>query len=159
MEIVRSIFWWSITLATLIVVDDLLVGPMFWTLSVWSAPGATLIAFVVSLAAQTWLVRASIKPEPGRIARAMLNRLLLGHKNKEIAARELSFKNRSVTLTGAIFSTLVVGSVIPTIVLAKQGIDVARITYLLACIYAIEFAAIHGGYGLGGLARLVLLRS
>lgn len=152
-------FWWLITLAVLIVVDDLLVGPLFWTLSVWSAPGATLIAFFVSLAAQTWLVRASIKPEPGKIARAMLNRLLLGHKNKEIASRELSLKHRSATVTGAIFSTLIIGSVIPTIVLAKQGINVTRITYLLACIYAVEFAAIHGGYGLGGLVRLVLLRS
>lgn len=152
-------FWWSITLAVLIVVDDLLVGPMFWTLSVWSAPGATLIAFVVSLVAQTWLVRASIKPEPGKIARAMLNRLLIGHKNKEIASRERSLKNRSATVTGAIFSTLIIGSVIPTIVLAKQGMNVTRITYLLACIYAVEFAAIHGGYGLGGLVRLVLLQS
>ena len=152
-------FWWSITLATLIVVDDLLVGPMFWALSVWSATGATLIAFAVSFAVQTWLVRASIKPEPGKIAHAMLSRLSLGHKNKGIAARELSLKNRSATLTGAIVSTLVVGGVIPTIMLAKQGVDVARITYLLACIYSVEFAAIHGGYGLGGLVRFVLLRS
>lgn len=156
MRIVHGVFWWIVTLTTLIIVDDLLFGPVFWIISVWNALAVTALAFTASFAMQIWLVRAGTNPNPGRVAKCMLDRLLLGHKNEEVVAREASLKARASSVIGAVIVTPIIGGVIPALLLAKRGVDVGRLTYLLATIYSIEFAAIHGGYGLGGLVRLVV---
>ena len=157
MRIAQGIFWWIVTLTTLIIVDDLLFGPFFWALALWSAPVATIIAFAASYAMQIWLIRAGTRPDMGRIARAMLARMMLGHKREEIAVRETSLKERSATIAGAFIMTPIIGGVLPALLLAKRGVDVTRLSYLLALIYSIEFAAIHGGYGFGWLVRVMVL--
>lgn len=158
MKIVRAVFWWTITIITLFVLDDLVFGPIFWGLAVFTTPiVATVVAFCSSWAFGTWLVRAGLKDEPSKLAQGMLNRLMLGHKNSHIHRREESLKRNVASAAGALVVTPLVGGVIPSLLLRKHELmavdSIRRYSVLLCAIYALEFAAIHGGYGFGAAAR------
>ena len=69
---------WVVTIVTLIVLDDLVFGPIFWALARWqgSAVAAT-VAFVVYFVAQIFIVHQGTRPEPHRLAAFFLRRLRL----------------------------------------------------------------------------------
>lgn len=158
MRIVHAIIWWSITLAFLFVIDDLTFGPMFWALALVSPVLSTIVAFVASIAFQLVLVREVLRPQRKKIVQFFLRRLLMEERaNPEIEMRERSIKRRAASITGAIVVTPLLGGVIPISVLKKQG-DVSEnalnlLALPLAVMYATEFALIHGGYGIGAIAR------
>ncbi len=155
-----SAFWWGVTILTLVILDDLVFGPIFWTIAVWNQRLATLMAFVVSWVAGMWLIVASLRPTPSKSAQFMLNRLMLVRKNRKIAVREASIRRRAWTVAGAFFVTPMIGAVIPVLLIAKHNVlpenKLLRLAVVLTAIYAIEFALIHGGYGIGAVIHNLL---
>ncbi len=160
MRIVHGVFWWSVTLITLLILDDLLFGPIFWVLALVNPLLSTVVAFVASVLFQNWLIQAGLKAHPGKLATFFLNRLMLGRKNAEVARREDSIKRSAGSAIGALMVTPLIGSVIPVLLLGKHRLMSAEklryFSVLLSVIYAIEFALLHGGYGFGGLVRVIL---
>lgn len=159
MRIVRGIFWWGITLITLFILDDLLFGPVFWVLSVVDPVLSTGAAFIASVIFQNWLIRAGLKEQPNKAATFFLKRLMLERKNTEIAKREESIKHRAASAAGALMVTPLIGAVIPVLLLNKHNLmstdKLRRFSVLLTFVYGIEFALIHGGYGIGAIIRAV----
>lgn len=156
--IALSIFWWTVTVLTLVLLDDLLFGPVFWAIAVWNRPAATIIAFLVSMIVQIWLVRAGTKEVPGKAASFMLKRLMLDRKNKEIEKRDQEIKAKSAKIGGAIMISPLIGGVLPVLLLHKHQFSratVLKVAWVTIPIYAIEFMAIHGGYGLGHIANML----
>lgn len=154
-RVASFIFWWGVTLVTLVLIDDLVFGPVFWMLSQVNAVMATATAFGVSLVFQLWVNWAGLQPEPGRTARFFINRLMAAHKRSQVVEREESVRRMIVSGASATAISLLVGGVLPIIFLhRRQMMDVGRLrrlAVLTSTIYAIEFALIHGGYGLGAV--------
>lgn len=153
---IGSLFWWFITILTLFVLDDMLFGPIFWALSLASQTVATVLAFCIPIATQQWLIREGTKDEQAKIAKFALTKLSLERKNSQISEREEQIKAKSVRYFGAAAVAPLIGGVIPTLVLYKQGFpraSVLRFSWIPTILYAAEFAAIHGGWGVGGVLR------
>lgn len=159
-RVVQGAFWWFLTIVTLFVLDDLLFGPFFWMLALIGPLFSTLVAFMFSVMFQIWLVRACLKPEPGKLPAFLLSRLMLERKNAEIAKRESSVKRRATSVVGALLVTPLIGGVIPSLLLHRHGVlsdhKIKRLSLLFALIYGLEFALLHGGYGFGALLRAVV---
>lgn len=133
---------------------------MFWALALVSPVLSTGAAFAASVALQLVLIREVLHPRRKKIVTFFLQRLLMERTNPEIEMRESSLKRRAASVAGAILVTPLLGSVIPISVLKKQG-DVSVMTLRqlalpLSALYAVEFALIHGGYGLGAVVRWVV---
>lgn len=160
MRVVHGMFWWVVTIITLFILDDLLFGPLFWAIALWSQQGSTAIAFMASVIFQNWLINACLKEHPSRMAKFFLERLMLQRKNEEIAEREESVKRTVTSAAGAIAVTPLIGAVIPTLLLNKrQRMDrkvIKPFSFFLTLIYGTEFALLHGGYGFGALVRALL---
>ncbi len=154
-----SAFWWTITVLTLFILDDLVFGPVFWTIAVWNQLAATVIAFAASWAFGMWLIIAGMRPAPSRAASFLLKRLMLERKNEEIAAREASIRKQAWSVAGAFLVTPLIGAVIPVLLLNKKQAmshaQLLRLALVLTALYATEFALIHGGYGLGAIAHSI----
>jgi hypothetical protein len=150
-----SLFWWIVTILTLFILDDLVFGPFFWAVSVWSQPLATGLAFAASWSFGMWLIIASLRANPSRPSQFMLNRLMLARQNGEIARREASIRHQAASVAGAFLVTPLIGAVIPTLLLAKHNVlsseRLVRLAVPMTALYASEFALIHGGYGIGGI--------
>jgi hypothetical protein len=159
MRIVQGIFWWGMTVLTLLVLDDLLFGPVFWTLALVSPMLSTVAAFVASVGFQTWLVTAGMREHPTGIASFFLRRLMLERKNEKIAERERALRYSAASVIGAFVVAPLVGGVIPALILHKYNlmstVRLRAFAFALSVIYAFEFALIHGGYGIGALVRSV----
>jgi hypothetical protein len=159
LRIARGLFWWTVTILTLIVLDDLVFGPVFWSLALWSRMGAALAAFFASWAFGTWLVFRGTREEPGRVASFFLNRLWLERRNPDVARRERKVREAVTSALAAVVATPFVGGVVPSLLLYKRDalpvVRIRRLAVLLAALYAVEFAAIHG-YGFGGVLRTVV---
>lgn len=156
--IALSIFWWTVTVLTLFVMDDMVFGPVFWAISVWSQVGATVLAFVISLLFQLWLVRAGTSSNPGRVAKFMLKRLMLERKNPEVEKREEKIKAKSAKISGAILVSPLIGGVLPILLLYKHQFSrntTLEVAWATTFIYAIEFCLLHGGYGFGRIAHSI----
>lgn len=157
MRIVHAILWWGITLAFLFVIDDLTFGPMFWGLALVSPVLSTCVAFIASVVFQMVLIREVLYPRQKKIITFFLRRLLMERTNPEVEVRERSLKRRAASVIGAIMITPLLGGVIPISVLRKQGDTsektLRRLALPLSVVYATEFALIHGGYGIGAIAR------
>lgn len=153
----KSALWWTVTLVTLVALDDMVFGPVFWALSQIGPLFATLVAFGVSLGAQTWLIRAGLRPERGRVVRFLIARLMLGHKRPQIAEREASLQRKVVSTVSAVLLAFIVGGILPILFLQRRGVAsiqyLRRLGWLTSVVYALEFSLIHGGYGLGALFR------
>lgn len=158
-RIARGLFWWSATILVLVVLDDLVFGPIFWSIALLSLPLAIALAFLASWAFGTWLVFRGTRAEPGRIARFFLNRLWLERRNPDIARRERKVRQSVTSGVAATIATPFIGGVIPCLVLHKRDAmpvaQIRRLAVFLAALYAVEFSAIHG-YGFGRLIRSVL---
>lgn len=148
MRFLRAFFWWGITLVTLIILDDMVFGPIFWALATYNRLLSTIVAFFASWAFGLWLVNAGLKDEPSKLANFFLSHLMLGHKTKQIHEREEKISRTAATGTGALLVTPVIGGVIPALILRKyelMKLDTIRsYAVLLTAVYAVEFAAIHG---------------
>ena len=154
MHLARGLFWWTLTILTLVVLDDLVFGPIFWALAVVSRPLSVALAFVLSWAYGTWLVYRGTREHPGRVAQFLLSRLWLERRNPEIARRERKVHDGVSSGIAATLATPFIGGVIPSLILYKQDLmpvaTIRRLAVFLAALYAVEFATIHG-FGLGGL--------
>lgn len=151
--IARSLIWWSITIVSLFILDDLIFGPVFWSLSVWNQPIATVMAFLSSLTIQQWLVQAGVSENHGKVAAFALKQLSLERKNKEIASREMEIRSHAKNFAGAVLVSPLIGGVVPILILNKYSVadktKLLKFSWLPTIIYAIEFALLHGGYGIG----------
>jgi hypothetical protein len=156
-RILSSLGWWVVTLATLIILDDLVFGPVFWFVSLVSPLVAAALAFAASLSFQLWLIRAALRPTRGRFAQMSINKLMFGHKRPAVQVREKSLRRYAASASGALLVSLVIGGVIPIIYLDQRGSmnghTLRKLGLATSVIYAIEFSLIHGGYGLGGVLR------
>lgn len=153
---VESMFWWSVTILTLFLLDDMINGPLFWALSLVSQAWATIAAFCIPIATQQWLIRQAMREQPAKFAAFALAKLSLERKNRNIHRKEEQIKARASKYTGAALVAPLIGGVIPTLVLYRQGLprsSVLRFSWIPTIIYAAEFAALHGGWGFGALVR------
>lgn len=158
-KILRAVFWWGVTLLTLIILDDLVFGPIFWSLAAFNRWLATIVAFFASWIFGLWLVSAGLKEEPSKLANFFLKRLLLGHKTKQIHEREEKVGQAAASGVGALVVTPIIGGVIPALVLRKYDLmkvdTIRRYAVILTAIYAAEFSAIHG-WGVNSLFSSII---
>ena len=151
------LFWWGVTLLTLILLDDLLFGPVFWALAAIDVALSTAAAFSASFIFQMWLIHEVLRERQGRIATWFIGRLFMARKRRQIVAREESIQHQVVSSASALAVTLLIGGVLPIVYLhRRQSMSRAalrRLSLATATLYAVEFALIHGGYGLGAVVR------
>lgn len=145
---VRTVGWWAATLLTLIVLDDLTFGPVFWLVSRLESPlaGFTL-ALVIYVPAQILLVRAGTSDSPGKVATFFLSRLDLERRSTNVAEREQRLRARVTGVISASALSLAIGGVLPPLALWRAGYGrtfVRRLSWLTATIYAVEFSLLHG---------------
>ncbi|MCA9241614.1 MAG: hypothetical protein KDA37_15495 [Planctomycetales bacterium] len=143
-----AVFWWLITLGTLVVLDDLTFGPAFWLLARWrGSAAAAATAFVIYYFAQIYLVRRGTDPEPGSVATFFLQRLSLERRSREVADRERAVHAKVAGVTSSIALSPVMGGVLPPLLLYRRGYErslVRRLSYATAFVYAVEFSFLHG---------------
>ena len=137
-----------VTIVTLIVLDDLVFGPVFWALARWqgSAVAAT-VAFVVYFVAQIFIVHQGTRPEPHRLAAFFLRRLGLERGVAATRRHEEEIRSRVLGAGSAILLSPVIGGVVPPMVLWHRGHParfVRRLSVVTAAVYASEFALLHG---------------
>lgn len=158
-KLAEGLFWWGVTIVTLFILDDLVFGPLFWALSIRSKPLSTALAFVASWCFGIWLIDAGVRDNPSKLASWFLNRLMLERKNGHISVREDSIKKQAASSIGAVLVTPLIGAVIPVLLLDKRrrmtGTSLRIHAFGLTALYAVEFALLHGGYGIGGLVRVI----
>jgi hypothetical protein len=159
LRIARGLFWWSVTILVLVVLDDLVFGPVFWSIALLSRPAAVVLAFLASWTFGVWLVFRGTRSAPGRVAQFFLNRLWLERRNPDIGQRERKVRDSVTSTVAATLSTPFIGGVIPSLVLSKRNVmpvaQIRRLSVFLTALYAVEFAAVHG-YGFGGVVRGVV---
>lgn len=147
-RVLRSMAWWALTMAVLVVLDDLTFGPAFWAISRWAGAAAAVAAvFATYVPVQIYLVRRATEPEPGRFARFFLDRLELQRRSPEVARREARVHSQVLGVTSAVLLTPLIGGVLPPLLLWRVGHPtrlVRRLSYLTAPLYAMEFAVLHG---------------
>lgn len=140
--------WWVATVLTLVVLDDLTFGPVFWLLSRTAGPWvAATAALVIYTSAQIYIVFRATEPEPGRIASFFLRRLDLARRSPAVHANEQKLRSQVVGWGSSILLTPVIGGVIPPLVLWRRGWEasaVRQVACVCAPIYAVEFALLHG---------------
>ncbi|MCB9820117.1 hypothetical protein H6796_02340 [Candidatus Nomurabacteria bacterium] len=160
MKLLQAAFWWATLIITLVIIDDILFGPVFWSLTLVSQSIATLAAFVVSLALQLWLISQAVRQSPHPFARWFLSRLMIERSNKELKRRENSIKKSVTSIGAAFFATLLVGGVIASLQLNKYLQVSVRAKWavfaMLSAAYSVEFALIHGGWGIGKVLKAVV---
>ena len=156
-KLAEGLFWWGVTIVTLFILDDLVFGPLFWALSIRSKPLSTALAFVASWCFGLWLIDAGVRDNPSKLASWFMKRLMLERHNSHVADREESIKKRAVSSLGAVLVTPLIGAVIPVLLLDKRqrmtGRSLRSHAFGLTVFYAVEFALLHGGYGIGGIVR------
>lgn len=149
----RTLYYWTLLLVTLVVVDDLTFGWIFWLLSQIHPLLSALVALCAYWAIGYWITLRGLSPEPGKVARWFLNRLQLERKNPELRAREDELQKKITSIAIAIPLSLLFGGVVTTLWLRRRDVvdDSAakRVALVLCGLYALEFALIHA-LGIGG---------
>ncbi len=147
-RILGLVFWWGATLAVLLVLDDLTIGPLFWALAGWQGRVvATVVAFVVYAVTQIAVVVDATRERPSRATSWFLRRLDLQRRSAAIAANEARVKAEVVGGGTAVLVSPLIGGVIPPLVLGRQGFPrpfVRRVGVVTSIVYAGEFAFLHG---------------
>ncbi len=150
----RAVYYWILLLASLVVLDDLLFGWIFWALALVHPIFSAVIAFAACWGISYWLVLEGLRAEPKKVAAILLARFGLERKNPEIARREHSLKKKLASVGAAVPMTLLFGGVVTTLWLRRRAViptdSLARRTgaYLTA-VYAVEFMLLHA-LGIGG---------
>lgn len=142
----RATFWWVATVTTLVVVDDLTYGPVFWLLTGIFGRVVIVAAFIIYFFAQLYLVNHGIKDSPGRLARAFLDRLQLSRRSDEVADRETRLHEQVTGVALACLFALLIGGILPPLLLRRRGWSrraVQRLAVATSAIYAIEFTILH----------------
>lgn len=151
----RTLYYWIALFAILVVVDDLAFGPLFWAIAQIHPLVSAFAALAIYWAVGYWLLIRGLNPNPGKLARKMLNRLQLGQrKNPELQARQEQLKSKVTSVAVAIPMSLLFGGVLTVLWLRRRNAVSQDGAYLLGfwlCgLYALEFALIHGlGIGSG----------
>lgn len=149
----RTLYYWCVLMVTLIVLDDLVFGWIFWGLSQINPFMSAAIAFLSSWSFSYWLTVKGLSPNPGKVAAVLLSRFELGRKNAELEQREQALLSKITSIGTAIPMTLLFGGVVSTLWLRRRNIvsdtHVYRLAFILTGIYAVEFAVVHG-FGIGG---------
>lgn len=155
----RTLYYWTLLLITLVVLDDLTFGWIFWALAQIHPMLSALVALCVYWALGYWLTIRGLSPVPGKLAARFLNRLQLERKNPELRDRQDQLKNRITSIAWAVPMSLLLGGVVTTLWLRRRGVvsdtGAYRLGFWLCGLYALEFAFIHG-FGIGGSLRLLL---
>lgn len=142
------LWWWAVTLAVLVVLDDLTFGPFFWAISRLAGPGWAMAAvYAVYVPVQLFLVRRGTAEEPGPVAHWFLRRLDLERRFERVTHNEQRLRSGVVGAGSAVLLSLVIGGVLPPLLLWRRGYPVEfvrRLSVLTAFVYATEFALLHG---------------
>lgn len=152
---IKTLYYWSVLFATLLVADDAIFGWFFWLLSQVHPLVSAAAALAIYWAVGYWLTIRGMKPHPGPVASWLLNRLRLERKNPELKKREQLLRQKLSTVAASVPITLLFGGVVTTLWLCRHGIidgnsaRARRLGFWLAGIYAVEFALIHS-FGIGG---------
>ena len=139
---------WVVTVVTLVVLDDLVFGPIFWALARWqgSAVAAT-VAFVVYFVAQIFIVHQGTRPEPHRAGCVLPASPRPRAGFRPTRRHEEEIRSRVLGAGSAILLSPVIGGVVPPMVLWHRGHParfVRRLSVVTAAVYASEFALLHG---------------
>ncbi len=95
-RLVAFVFWWAATLAVLIVLDDLVFGPIFWLLGAGSARWSPRDAFAIYFVAQFFIVWQGTRDDPLRLAAFFLRRLRLERRHHTTRPHEEEIRARVV---------------------------------------------------------------
>ncbi len=143
-----TIWWWFVTILTLVVLDDLTFGPFFWFLSrVAGALWAMLAVYVVYVPAQLFLVSRGTTDDPGGVAAWFLKRLDLQRRYREVGANEMLLRSKVAGGVSSVLMSLLIAGVLPPLLLWRQGYQrrfVMSIAVVCSVAYATEFAILHG---------------
>lgn len=149
----RTFYYWTVLLITLMVLDDATFGWIFWALAQINPFLSAAVALAIYWALGYWITLRGLSPNPGKVAGWFLRRLQLGHENPELRSREEHLKAKLTSVTASIPMTLLFGGVLTTLWLRRRNIVDSRqaksLAFWLCGLYALEFAAIHG-LGIGG---------
>lgn len=144
----RVTIWWIATVVTLVILDDLTFGPLFWLISRTAGPWiSAATALVVYTSAQVFIVFRATEDDPGRIAGFFLRRLDLNRRSQHIAANERRLHSQVAGWFSALLMTPIIGGVLPPLLLWRMGwhrSSVRHVVLVCAPIYAMEFAVLHG---------------
>lgn len=147
-RLVTASLWWLATLTTLVVLDDLAFGPVFWAISrLAGAPVGFIAVLVVYIPAQVAIVWRGTSGQPGRVASFFLHRLNLERRSSKVRVRENRLREHVRGTVSSSLLSLVIGGVIPPMLLWRAGypvVYVRRLAPITATIYAVEFALLHG---------------
>lgn len=149
----RTLYYWTLLLVTLVVMDDLTFGWIFWGLAQIHPLVSAAIAFGISWSLSYWLTLRGLSPTPGRLANWFLNRFQLERSNPELRVREVQLKEKITSISVAVPMALLFGGILTTLWLFRRGVvdrkKARTIAFWLTGLYAVEFAFIHG-FGIGG---------
>ena len=145
---VALVLGWVVTVVTLVVLDDLVFGPLFWAIARWQGSAvAAAVAFVVYFVTQLFVVHQGTRSEPHRLAAFFLRRLGLERGSVRTRPHEDEIRARVLGGVSAILLSPVIGGVVPPMVLWHRGHParfVRRLSVVTAAVYASEFALLHG---------------
>lgn len=143
-----TVAWWIATIFTLVVLDDLTFGPIFWVIArVGGAWWAVAAVFAVYVPVQVFLVRRGTAPTPGRLAAWFLSRLDLERRFEPLRTNEQRLRNQVAGVVSALALSFVIGGVLPPLLLYRRGwprLAVRRLSIWTSVLYACEFAVLHG---------------
>ncbi len=149
----RTLYYWILLFVTLVVLDDLTFGWIFWALAQIHPLLSAFVALVIYWVIGYWLVVRGLAPEPGKVAGWFLSRLQLERGNTELRQRENQLKEKITSVGVAIPMALLFGGVVVTLWLRRRGIvsdsGAYRLGFWVCGLYALEFALVHG-LGIGG---------
>jgi hypothetical protein len=147
-RLVVVVFWWLVTLLTLIVLDDLLFGPIFWLLATREG-GTVAVAAILAIyiPVQVLIVVRATSPAPGVMTRLVLGKLELARRIGPVRENEQRIHHRIAGAGSAVLLSLVIGGILPCLLLWRKGYRVEfvrRLSVVTAAVYAVEYAFLHG---------------
>lgn|GEM_PF-3887867 len=159
-SLLRTLYYWILLFGLLFIADDLSFGWIFWVLSTLTNPlVSAIVALTIYWTVGYWITLRGLKPQPGRFADWLLQRLQLGRKNPELETRQESLKQKITSVTIAIPMSLLFGGVVTTLWLRRREViderRAQKVAFWLCGLYACEFAAIHA-LGIGSLLYLAI---
>ena len=149
----KTLYYWFALFIVLVLADDATFGWVFWLLSQADPLLSAAVAVVIYWAVGYLITLQGLRDQPRPIAAWFLRRLQLERKNPELARRQLKLKERITSVAVAVPMALLLGGVVTTLYLRRQGVvddnRARRVALWLTGLYALEFAAIHA-LGIGG---------
>jgi hypothetical protein len=140
--------WWALTLLLLLVLDDLVLGPVFWSISVWKGPVvAVALILVTYIPVQMYFVLRATTDDPGRVTTFYLGRLDVHRRSAQVQRNTDVLSRKVGGATSAVLLSPLVGGVLPCLVLWRQGHSrrfVCTLALTTSTVFALVYAALHG---------------